>query len=245
MHLKFYLTCSLCNKILHKPILLPCGDTICQEHLQEKKCLKDNLITCKICKQEFHVKNDDFKSNNLVAKQIEDEIYLTENEKNLKHQIEDSYKVILDLNEQLHEAKLSVDLKCFEHFQEIRRLIDLHREESMLTNENTSDELVKVSLDMIDKAHKMEEAYLKQTESIFNSSDYTSLIRIDSETDIQVFLKETFRHPSLTIQTITFIKDNQEKTITAIKSKVSYFLIIHHSQSKPLKLICFNLKKKS
>jgi hypothetical protein len=222
MHFKFYLTCSLCNKILHKPILLPCGDTICQEHLNEKKCLKDNRITCKICKQEFHVKNDDFKSNKLVAKQIEDEIYLTENEKTLKQQVEDSYQVILDLSEQLHETKLSIDLKCFEHFQEIRRLIDLHREESMLNNQNISDELCNVSLDMIDKAHKMEEAYLKKSESILNSNNHTSLIRTDSETDIQAFLKETFRQPSLTIKTITFIKDNQEKTITAIKSKVSY-----------------------
>jgi hypothetical protein len=222
MDLKFYLTCSLCNKILHRPILLPCGDTICQEHLHEKKCLKENRITCKICKQEFHVKNDDFKSNNLVAKQIEDEIYLTEHEKNLKQQVEDSYQVILHLSEQLHEAKLSIDLKCFEHFQEIRRLIDLHREESMLNNENISDELSNVSLDMIDKTDKMEEAYLKKSESIFNSSDHTSLMRTDSETDIQAFLKETFRHPSLTTKTITFIIDNQEKTITAIKSKVSY-----------------------
>jgi len=221
MHLKFYLTCSLCNKILHKPILLPCGDTICQEHLSEKKFTKANRIACNICKQEFHVKNDDFKSNNLVAKQIEDEIHLTDSEKHLKHQIEDSHRVVLELSEQLHEAKLTHDLTCFEHFQELRRLVDLHREESMQSSNNNNsdnDELVKVSLDMIDKANKMEEAYLKRSETIFNSNDGNK-----SDVDMQALLKETFRHPNTTVKTITVIKDKQEATIAAIKLKVSYF----------------------
>jgi hypothetical protein len=219
MHLKFYLTCSLCNKILHKPILLPCGDTICHEHLSEKKFTKANRIACKICKQEFDVKNGDFKSNNLVAKQIEDEIHLTDSKKHLKHQIEDTRRVVLELSEQLHEAKLTHDLKCFEHFQELRRLVDLHREESMLSNnnsENDNDELVKVSLDMIDKANKMEEAYLKRGGTIFNSNDG------NSDVDMQALLRGTFRHPNTTVNTITLIRDEQEATIAAIKLKVSF-----------------------
>jgi hypothetical protein len=198
MHLKFYLTCSQCQKILNKPILLPCGDTICKEHLHEKKVLKENLITCKICKQEFHdVKSNEFKSNNLVAKQIEDEIFLSENEKKLKQKIEDSFRIIHHLNEQLYERKVSADLNSFEHFQEIRRLIDLHREESILNNNgNENDNLNKVSLDMIDKTLKMEQVFLKKSETIFNLKD---VIRIDSEVGIQEFLKETFRYPNLTL----------------------------------------------
>ena len=37
---KLSLTCSFCSKILNFPIELPCGDLICQEHLEDKEIIK-------------------------------------------------------------------------------------------------------------------------------------------------------------------------------------------------------------
>ena len=77
---KSQLTCSYCSKILKDPIDLPCGDSICLEHLSDKDILKVNRIKCKKCNKEFGVKNNEFKSNEDLKKLVEDQSYFTEEE---------------------------------------------------------------------------------------------------------------------------------------------------------------------
>ena len=67
INLKLSLTCSYCSKILKCPIKLPCKDLICQEHLHEKEVVKQNKIKCLNCKQEFQVKDNEFR----LAKSIQ------------------------------------------------------------------------------------------------------------------------------------------------------------------------------
>ena len=68
---KSQLTCSYCLKIYKDPIELPCGDSICLEHLKEKDVFKQNQIKCKKCNEEFRVKDNEFKSNNELKTLIE------------------------------------------------------------------------------------------------------------------------------------------------------------------------------
>ena len=39
---KSQLTCSYCSRIFKDPILLPCDDSICREHLSERDVVKQN-----------------------------------------------------------------------------------------------------------------------------------------------------------------------------------------------------------
>ena len=86
---KSNLTCSYCSKIFRDPIELPCGHNLCKEHLTGKN---ENRIKCAECKKDFEVKDNEFKSNNFAKKQLDDHVYLSDEEFALKKQIEDSIR---------------------------------------------------------------------------------------------------------------------------------------------------------
>ena len=87
---KSQVACSYCSKIYKDPIDLPCGDSICLEHLSEKDVLKVNKIKCKKCNKEFGVKNNAFKSNNELNQLLESQSYFSEEEIVLKQVLEES-----------------------------------------------------------------------------------------------------------------------------------------------------------
>ena len=60
-------------------------------------------------------------------------------------------RISLSLNEQLKELKNIFDLDCHNHFQEIRRKIELQREE-------LKNQIDKISLTMIDELKAIEES---------------------------------------------------------------------------------------
>ena len=84
---KSRLTCSYCSRILKDPIMLPCDDSICREHLSDRDVINENRIKCKECSEEFQVKDYQFKSNNELMKLIESHSYLSEEEMSLKREL--------------------------------------------------------------------------------------------------------------------------------------------------------------
>ena len=89
---KSSLTCSYCSKIFKDPVKLPCKHHLCKEHLAEKNVVKQNRIICGECKQDFEVKDNDFKSTEILKKQLDDFPFLSDEEFALKKQIEDSIR---------------------------------------------------------------------------------------------------------------------------------------------------------
>ncbi len=90
LKLKSQLTCSYCSKIYKDPILLPCDDSICREHFSERNVNKENEIKCNECNKEFAVKENEFKSSNVLTKLIESQSYLSVDESSLKQKLEES-----------------------------------------------------------------------------------------------------------------------------------------------------------
>ena len=84
---KSQLTCSYCSKILKDPIYLPCGDSICRNHLSERRVVKENRIECNKCKRDFEVKDNQFKSNKTFNMFVEYVYHLSEKEKSLKQSL--------------------------------------------------------------------------------------------------------------------------------------------------------------
>jgi hypothetical protein len=82
---KSSLTCSYCSKIFKDPIELSSKHHLCNEHLTEKNGVKQNKIKCVECKQDFQVKDNDFKSIEIVKKQIDDHVFLNDEEFALKN----------------------------------------------------------------------------------------------------------------------------------------------------------------
>ena len=150
---KSQLTCSYCSRIFKDPILLPCDDSICREHLSDGDILKQNKIKCKACNEEFEVKNNQFKSNEALKKLIESHSYLNEEEMSLKRELEDSIRTFFEFYDVFNQNRTKLDMDVYNHFHEIRFQIDEHREE-------LKRKIDDIALKMIDETKKYEAIYL-------------------------------------------------------------------------------------
>ena len=210
--LKSSLTCSNCSKIFKDPVELPCQDLICKEHLNEKEVLKQNKIKCIECKLEFEVKNKDFKSVKAYNKLLNDQVYLSQEEINLKLKIEESIKIFHKKYEELTQSKNLLELDCHNHFQEVRRQIDLHREK-------LKKKIDEIALDMIENTKKIEASCLNSFKD-----DLNSFLKFELKKSLDDELKtieETFRDPNLLIKTIQDIQTKQQEAIANIQSKLN------------------------
>ena len=209
--LKSNLTCSNCLIIFKDPIELPCGHNLCRQHLAEKSVVKQNRINCGECKKDFEVKDNEFKSNILVKKQLDEFLYLSGEELSFKRQIEESIQAFFIMYEQFTLKKTTLGLDVHEHFQEIRFKLDEYRE---LIKQKIDD----IYMEMIEKSKSFEATYLKSLEDQF----YASLKSFET-TSIEQSLKETeesFRNPSLLIESIRKMLRQQEEAIVELKWKL-------------------------
>ena len=209
MSLKLELTCLLCSNIFSNPFSLPCNDTICHEHLNETL---ENKIKCVTCGEEFHVNGNEFiRPVKLLKSLIDKEMYLSENEKILKNAIEISLQDFYALVGEFEKLKLNLDSACFSHFQEIRRKIDLQREELKQQKDN-------IALNMIEQTKRFERKY---TTILKENIEIDS--KLFSQTTLQAEIKhlnETFRNPNLTLDAIQQISLLQKSKIKDLKTRM-------------------------
>jgi hypothetical protein len=210
---KSSLTCSNCSKIFQDPIELPCSHNLCKGHLFERNVVKQNKITCgKRCQQEFQVKDNEYKLNSLVKQLIDDHVYLSDEEFELKKKIEDSFRIVFQMYEQFTLKRTKIDLDVHNHFQEIRFKLDENREELKVKIDD-------IYMDLIEKAKEFEATYLKSLEDQLNASlksfEIKSLEQSLKETD------EVFRNPNLLIESIRQMQRQQEDLIGELKLKLN------------------------
>ena len=98
--LKSSLTCSYCSKIFKDPVKLPCIHHLCKQHLTEKDNVKQNRIKCGECKQEFQVKNNEFKATEMLKDKLDDFLFLSHREFSLKMKIQYSIQKLFQMYEQ-------------------------------------------------------------------------------------------------------------------------------------------------
>ena len=161
---KSSLTCSYCSKIFKDPVMLPCKHHLCKEHLTEKNVVKQNRIKCSECMQDFQVKDNDFKTIEIILKkQLDELLFLSDEEVSLKNKIEESIRAFFQMYEQFFLDKTTLDLDVHEHFTEIRFKLDEHREQ-------LKEKIDDIYMEMIEKTKTFEAVYLKSLEDKLNSS---------------------------------------------------------------------------
>ena len=214
--IKSELKCSYCKLILKDPFQLPCGDFICKNHLMYWHVLKQNSLECKVCKQEFEVKCADFESIKTIQKPKGHRIFSNREEeiKTLQQKIEESIKVFYEMYEEFVSNKNGLDLKCHNHFQEIRFQLDMHRE-------RLKEKIDDIYMVMIDKTKEFESSYLK---SLNEKLDYSFEIKTFDEALNEV--KEAFRDPSPLIESIREMHLIQENAIQTIQLKLDEMSLV-------------------
>ena len=92
------LTCKVCDKYLKDPVILPCQENICKEHVVLAN-ESNNLITynCQICHKKHQVDSEEgFSSNENVSNLIKLNDHLDENAKMANEAIDDLEQVLTD-----------------------------------------------------------------------------------------------------------------------------------------------------
>ena len=122
-----------CKLILEDPVTLPCGNTLCLEHLNK---FNDKFI-CYFCKGEHQIPVNGFLINKKITKMIENHF----NFNTLRNKIKTSFE---ELSESIEEYE-NINPGCFvfDYFADIRNKVDLHREELKKEIDERSDEIIR------------------------------------------------------------------------------------------------------
>ena len=77
-------TCQMCNLVLEYTVTLPCGCWICNQHVTDQLVANKNAIESISCNKTHQIPLEGFIVNKMANKLIEQELFLTDDEKLLK-----------------------------------------------------------------------------------------------------------------------------------------------------------------
>ena len=168
-------TCQICDKILHKPMLIPCSvcnsssdnNNICQDHLND--LFTDNaqeaLFKCKKCKTKLSLIKSDLKENTQLNLELQRHVYLSQKKLKLKLTIDAKFDELDRYLAHLKEVKLiEYREKLSEYFYGLRNKVDIKREtvlEKYYDNTNKFEEINRSSVDLIEQLDLTENEFCK------------------------------------------------------------------------------------
>jgi len=162
-----------------------------------------NTIECVSCQEVFNLKEIRLVRVVAIDSIIREELFLNDEEKSLKSKLIESFSKLNRLNQE-HEISKDTfrqfELESHEHFQEIRRQIDMHREDDKFNAESRSN-IDTIALDMIKRTQDFERNYFKCLDELVKKNLLFEVASIDVNKETQT-LNELYRDPHLKIETI-------------------------------------------
>ena len=149
-------------------------------------------------------------------KQVNDSDSLSEQIKNIKQKTQNVLIELCRLQEIFIENQSGLEFYCYQHFNEIKRQIDLFREElkEKCDNEEIINKIDTISLEMIDSVKAFEVKYSK---SINKFKQEVAYLTLNQEMDI---LDEKFRDTQLQKSTALAIKFELDLRVFDVKQKL-------------------------
>ena len=201
--------CELCLKTIVSPVALPCGSNVCASHLQ--KYLAQDEFKCRACEEEHTVPKGGFKINKNMQKSLELELNQVFKSNPLveecKDHIENATKVIRDLE----CLKESPDGYIYEYFEEIKRQVDLRRE-------NLKTEIDTFSDKIIDQIEKTKSECIQMN---------IQIIEIARDIDISNQELDKIKDYFNTLKVNETQINKMKRELTALESKLNEKLIQH------------------
>ena len=202
------LSCNICGNILKDPINLPCHCMICHKHLKDDT-VKNGIIACLPCGKEFLATEITVNFNKLAGIILETDEYLSQDEKQTKSEIKDLLAQLQQLNSQFREEQNKFELNSHNKFTEIKRQIDLQREE-------LKGKIDKIALAMIKKIEDQEALFkLKLSEA--------RLFKEFKLVEEKESLEAEFRKLELNIEHVKQLKTSNEAKIQVLQSRIVEF----------------------
>ena len=123
-----------CKMLLHNPITLHCGNSLCQHHLDTFK----NQFKCFFCDEKHQIPKNGFQINKSINLMLNSFIEMDPLRKEIKESFEDLNKLICDYE------KLDPDGFIFEYIGDVINNVCLHRDELIKEINAKSDEIIKI-----------------------------------------------------------------------------------------------------
>lgn len=204
---KSVVRCLNCLKTLKSPILLPCGHTICKEHIDELTDPGENYIKCSTCQRKFNTNKFIFFEDKALGDLIDNEAYLTFDDKSLKRSLFECFNVFNQSNEEFKQSKNDLDLVFNDIFKEIRSKINFQCEK-------LKKQLEMIAFEMTQKTNAIEALLLKNFENeIFNED--LSFVEVNFQE-----IECEFRNFDINKDWLKQIHRQQEENISKLKSKI-------------------------
>ena len=197
MNFKEDLTCPCCKMILDVPVSLPCGCLICNGHVTEK-LNSINEIKCITCNKIHQIPLEGFIVNKMAKKLIEQEMFLSDDEKLLKKSIQDEFNNLRNNLDTNFKDEFS---KCHERFDDIREQLQTRKE----TLKKRIDE---ISSQMFQTLKRNEDECLKHLEIKYSHLKE----RFNKDENYKNILEE-FRYPSLDLVKLNRLKSTNESNV--------------------------------
>jgi hypothetical protein len=137
---------------------------------------------------------------------------LSDDEKCLKQQIEESIRDFCKLYEEFSLDKTILDLNAYNHLHELRFQIDEHREK-------LKQKIDDIALAMIEQTKKFEDLYLKSLNEKLDTP-LNSFNKKSIDDDFKE-IEELFRDPNLLLEPIEGLQRKQQDAIGDIKLKLN------------------------
>ena len=165
--------CTSCKKIIKTPVLLPCGHSICNNHVNDDEDLNESFLSsfsdvssnentkfkCLIC-DKFHViPLEGFPRNRALENLLEKNIAKIDLGEEYKS-VSDKCSLFGDLLERFNKIKNNPVSRINKEISELKNKVDLRREEMKLKIDKESLEMIE-KLDEFEKECKLKAVSLK------------------------------------------------------------------------------------
>ena len=141
---KGLLDCEQCLQLLVNPITIPCGYSVCKKHLDEllENSMEENKFQCVLCQRQHVVPIEGFVINRRLQDALEIELNKfkpSQVYENCKMELNDAKDNVA----KIEALEKDPEFYIYEYFEEIKRQVDLRREEIKLRVDSCSDEMIR------------------------------------------------------------------------------------------------------
>ena len=151
--------CQSCEEFIFEPVFLPCGHSICKEHVDETVEENEKQIKCDICNESFDIPSKGFAPNRALEGLMEVDI----DKLDLGQEYNSAFNKCAefeDLLEEFNKAKNDPEMRIHTVLSNLRNKVDLRREV-------LKQEIDKEAVKMIEKIDEFE----KECKSASRKSD--------------------------------------------------------------------------
>lgn len=199
-----------CNKLIVEPVFTACGYSVCNSHVSQLK----NTFKCELCHVEHEVPKQGFVVNRKVQDALDiqlNTLELTPIYEECKQAIEESQKNVVEIESMGKDSENYI----YEYFEDIKRQVDLRREDLKSKIDTFSDETIESINNTQLECRRLSKDINKLTKDFEDSK--TELNRLINEFDTFKIDEKKFANIK---DSVTILKDQFKEMCIEYKSSL-------------------------